>query len=170
MFAPLRSRARLTTLSLLAALGAGACSTDADDEPCNALENDGPDVIPRFLTSGTTPMGGAIADGTYEQTGLDFYPDEGVTLPPDPRVFSAVFKIAGHSLNAITGEALGEQETESRYSAKYDSSDTHITLNYTCPEAGFIERGLFTATETELRLYYRVMDDTATAEIILTKR
>lgn len=162
---------------LLALSAAPGCSSDDDDGGggggsgrCNSLENDGPDVTPELLTSGTTPMGGLIADGTYEQTGLDFYPDPGATITPDPRTFSGVFAIAGNSLKAVVASALGEGETENRYSASYSTSGTEITLDYSCPDASVVEIAEYSATETELRLFYRVSNDTGTAELVLTRR
>jgi hypothetical protein len=174
MIAHLGGRGRFLSLALVALLGASACSSDDGDDgdggPCNALENDGPDVTPALLTSGTTPAGGVIADGVYEQTGLDFYPDPGSTFSPDPRTFSGIFEIAGDALEAIVSAALGSDAREDRYSAAYATSGTRITLSYSCPDASIVERAEYSATETELRLYYRIADDTGTAEIVLTKR
>jgi hypothetical protein len=174
----LLGRAWLLAFSTLALVGAPGCSSDddgggsggGDHGACNALENDGPDVTPDLLTSGTTPRGGIIPDGIYEQTGLAFYPDAGATLPPDPRTFSGVFEIAGDSLEAVVAYALGDDERESRYSATYVTSGTRFTLDYSCPDASIREISEYTATETELRLFYRVAEDTGTAEIVLTKR
>jgi hypothetical protein len=154
------------------ALGALAgCSADPPpDEPCNALVNDGPSVMPELLTAGTMPMGGTIEDGTYEQTGLDYYPDSGATLVPDPRTLSGIFEFTAGSLQAIVGQSLGSDVRTARYSADYAASGAELTLTYSCPDATVVERPSFTATPTEVRLYYGIADDMGTAEVILTKR
>lgn len=163
----------LRVVSFLVALGALTGCSDDDpppDEPCNALVNDGPGVMPELLTAGTTPMGGTIEDGTYEQTGLEYYPDSGTSLAPDPRTLSGVFEFSAGSLQAIVGQSLGTDQRTDRYSTDYGASGTELTLRYSCPEQGFVERPSFTATPTEVRLFYRIADDTGTAEVILTKR
>ena len=166
-------RISLRFVSLFIALGALAgCSDDEPppDEPCNALVNDGPGVRPELLTAGTTPMGGTIEDGTYEQTGLEYYPDSGESLLPDPRTISGVFEFTAGSLQAIVGQTLGTDRLTDRFSTDYAASETELTLTYSCPEPGVVERPSFTATPTEVRLFYRIASDSGTAEIILTKR
>jgi hypothetical protein len=163
----------LRVVSLFIALGSLAgCSEDEapPDEPCNALVNDGPGVMPELLTAGTTPMGGTIEDGTYEQTGLEYYPDSGESIAPDPRTLSGVFEFTAGSLQAIVGQALGTEQRTDRYSTDYAASGLELTLTYSCPEQGVVERPRFTATPTEVRLFYRIASDSGTAEVILTKR
>ncbi len=158
----------------LVALGSLAgCSDDdpaADPAECNALVNDGPGVIPVMRTAGTTPMGGTIEDGRYEQTALDYYPDTGETVSPDPRTLSAIFELEAGTLEAIVGATLGDQEQSDRFSATFETSGTELTLTYSCPDASAVEHPEYTATPTELRLFYRIGNDTATAEVVLTKQ
>jgi hypothetical protein len=163
--------AAVAALSLLSSLTVGCASDDEEESsaPCNALENDGPDVTPAFVTEGTIPEGGTIENGTYEQTGLELYPDSGKTLPPNVRTYFAVFDFSAGVLEAIVGQRLGDDEQNARYSATYATSGTTLTLEYTCPGEN-VERPQFTAKENELRLYYRIADDTGTGEIVLTKR
>ena len=157
-------------------LGCGAlafgCSDDPEpaDGPCNALVNDGPDVTPEEVTAGTTPMGGTIADGQYEQTAFEYYPDQGVILVPDPRTLSAVFEFSSGALEAVVGSTFADEEQTQHFSASYSASGTELTLEYSCPDPDVLERPQFTATDTEVRLFYRVADDMATAEVTLTKR
>lgn len=163
-----RSSAYLALVCGLLALG---CSDD-DPEPsdCNALENDGPDVTPELRSAGTTPMGGAIVDGQYEQTGFDMIADPGVTIFPEPRTFSAVFEFSSGSLEAVVGSTFVDDEQTDHFSAAYSASGTTLTLDYSCPDESVVEHPEFTATDSEVRLFYRIGNDTATAEVILTKR
>jgi hypothetical protein len=162
-------RPLVRVVSFFVALGSLAgCEDNPPAEPCNALVNDGPNVMPELLTAGTTPMGGTIEDGTYEQTGFDYYPDSGTTLAPDPRTLSGVFEFTAGSLEAVVGQSIGSDEATDRYSADYVATGTELTLTYSCPQG--VERPSFTATPTEVRLFYRIADDTGTAEAILTKR
>jgi hypothetical protein len=110
-------------------------------------------------------MGGTIADGIYEQTGFDIYPDPGVTLAPDPRTLSGIFEFSSGSLEAVVTATFVD-----RFSASYSASGTELTLEYSCPDSSVVERPQFTATESEIRLFYRIADDMATGEVILTKR
>jgi hypothetical protein len=146
------------------------CSADDSEDVCNTLTNSGPPVTPQIVSSGTTPEGGRIEDGTYEQTALDYRADPGETLEPDERTFSSIFVFEAGSVEMVIGKTLGGIWDEERYSATYATSGTEITFRYTCPDDGTIERPEYTATETGLRLYYRIVDDTATAEVTLTKR
>lgn len=147
------------------------CSDDPEpSSPCNDLVNDGPDVTPEIVSAGTTPMGGTIVEGQYEQTGFDTYPDPGVTVIPDPRTFSAVFEFSSGSLEAVVGSTFGDDEQTDHFSASYSVSGTVLTLDYSCPDESVVEHPEFTATDSEVRLFYRVADDMATAEVILTKR
>lgn len=156
---------------LCSALCTLGCADDPEpDEPCNELVNDGPEVTPELLTAGTTPMGGTIIDGQYEQTGFDYYPDPGVTLPPEPRTFSGVFEFASGALEAVTGATFVEDAETGRFSASYAASGTELTLTYSCPRNDVVEQPQFSATDSEVRLFYRVADDMATVELILTKR
>jgi hypothetical protein len=147
------------------------CSDDPEPSECNALENDGPEVTPELVTSGTTPMGGTIVDGQYEQTGFDFYPDEGVSLIPEPRTYSGVFEFTSGSLEAVVSSTfVDDDEQTDHFSASYSAAGTVLTLRYSCPDDSVVESPEFTATDSEVRLFYRVADDTATTELILTKR
>lgn len=115
-------------------------------------------------------MGGTIEDGRYVQTGLDYYPDPGETVPPDPRTLSAVFELEAGALEAVVGASLGDEERSDTFSATYSVSGTVLTLTYSCPDPGVIERPNYTATAGELRLFYRIAEETATAEVVLTKQ
>jgi hypothetical protein len=166
---------RFRSACLVLACGAFTlgCSDDPESEPsgpCNELVNDGPDVNPELVTAGTTPMGGTIADGIYEQTAFDIYPDPGVTVFPDPRTLSGIFEFSSGSLEAVVGSTLADDEQTSRFSASYSGSGTELTLEYSCPDSSVVEQPEFTATESEIRLFYRIADDQATGEVILTKR
>jgi hypothetical protein len=166
-------RSPLRVVSFFVALGSLAGCSDDDPpaaEPCNALDNDGPAVMPELVTAGTMPMGGTIEDGRYEQTALEYYPDSGTTLAPDPRTLSGVFEFAAGFLQAVVGQSIGADERDDRYSTDYEAAGTELTLTYSCPKQGVVERPSFTATPTEVRLFYRIADDTGTAEVILTKR
>jgi len=164
-------RACLVLTSFVVTAGTLGCSDDDDSpDPCNTLTNSGPPVTPEIVTSGTTPRGGPIADGTYEQTALQYRGDSGVMLEPDARTFASVFEFEGGSVEMVVGKTLGGVWDEDRYSATYTTSGTELTLRYTCPDDSTIERPEYTATETGLRLYYRIVDETATAEVTLTKR
>jgi hypothetical protein len=165
----LRSSARLVLVCGALAFG---CSDDPEpaDGPCNDLVNDGPDVTPELVTAGTIPMGGTIADGQYEQTSFEYYPDQGVTVVPDPRTLSAVFEFSSGALEAVVGSTFADEEQTQHFSASYSESGTELTLEYRCPDPDVVERPQFTATDTEVRLFYRIADDMATAEVTLTKR
>jgi hypothetical protein len=157
---------------LVACQGTLACSSDDPPagEECNALANDGPDVTPELVTAGTPPTGGTIEDGQYEQTGFVYYPDSGVTLPPDFRTLSAVFEFTDGSLEAVVDQALGGDARTDRYSAAYAGEGSLLTLTYGCPIEGVVEQPAFTATPTEVRLVYRIANNTGTGELVLTKR
>jgi hypothetical protein len=161
--------------SCLALLCSALCTFGCGDDPepsapCNELMNDGPDVAPELLTAGTTPMGGTIIDGQYEQTGFDYYPDPGVTIPPELRTFSGVFEFVSGSLETVVGRIFADEEQTDRFSASYAASGTELTLTYSCPRDDVVERPQFTATDSEVRLFYRIADDMATIEVVLTKR
>ena len=167
------SRLSLRASALVIALASLAGCSDDDPAPlppCNDLVNDGPVVTPVLLTAGTTPMGGTIEDGRYEQTGFDYYPNPGETLPPDPRRLSSVFVFADGSLEVVITASVGDATQSEHFSATYATSATVATLTYSCPNAGIVERPDFTATPSELRLFYPIGSDTGTAEIILTKQ
>lgn len=163
-----RSSFRLALLcTLLCPLGCGS------EEPlgvCNELANDGPEVTPEFVTAGTTPMGGTIVEGTYELTSYDFFPDEGATITPAASSYSGVFVFSSGSLQAVTGNIVADEERSGHVSAAYAASGTELTLAYSCPDDTIVEQPQFTATESELRLYYRIANDTGTLEATLTKR
>ena len=165
-----RSSAYLALVCSLFAFGCSDDDSDPSSSTCNALENDGPDVTPELQSAGTTPMGGTIVDGQYEQTGFDMVADPGVTLFPEPRTFSAVFEFASGSLEAVVGSTFVDDEQTDRFSASYSASGTVLRLDYSCPDESVVEQPQFTATDSEVRLFYRIADDMATAEVILTKR
>lgn len=151
------------------------CSDDdpaADDEPCNKLVNDGPAVLPELVSAGTTPMGGTIVDGRYEQTSYEFYPNSGKTLDPNPQTYSGVFEFVAGKLEAVVFTSFGNLERTRRSTSSYVATDTQLAIRYSCPNPGFLEKPLFTATPSELRLFFPYSDDhgEGTAEVTLTKR
>jgi hypothetical protein len=162
---------RASALVFALASLAGCSSVDEPEPapPCNDLVNDGPAVTPVLRTAGTTPMGGTIDDGRYAQTGFDYYPDEGETLQSDPRTLSSIFEFSQGSLEVVVGASAGGQSDGERFSTSYAASGTTLTLTYSCPNS-IVERPEFTATPSELRLFYRIAEETGTAEIILTKQ
>jgi hypothetical protein len=115
-------------------------------------------------------MGGTIVDGTYELASYDFFPDEGATIMPAASSYSGVFLFASGALQAVTGNVVADEERSGHVSAAYGASGTELTLAYNCPDDTLVEKPQFTATDSEVRLYYRVYDDTATLEATLTKR
>ena len=167
------SRLSLRASALVIALASLAgCSDDdaAPIPPCNDLVNDGPDVRPVLVTAGTTPMGGTIEDGRYAQTGFDYYPNPGETLTADPRTLSSVFVFTDGTLEVVITASVGDATQGGHFSATYATAGTVATLTYSCPNAGIVERPDFTATPSELRLFYPIETDTGTgtAEVILT--
>jgi hypothetical protein len=166
----LRASLVLVALGLLAGCSDDDSSSTPTPGSCNDLTNDGPGVNAVVRTAGTTPMGGTIEDGRYLQTGLDYYADPGETVPPDLRTLSAVFELEAGALEAVVGASIGEDEQSDTFSATYSASGTVLTLTYSCPDPSVSERPNFTATPSELRLFYRIADETATAEVILTKQ
>ena len=166
------SRLALRATWLLVALATLAGCEDEPEpvDPCNSLTNDAPLVTPEIRTTGTTPMGGTIEAGRYLQTAVDFVPDPGETYPPDPRMISTVFELAAGELQIVMRTSLGGDERTDRYSAHYTPSGTELILNYSCPDDSVLERPQFTATPSELRLYYRDPNDPMTAEFVFTKQ
>ena len=129
-------------------------------------------LAPELVSAGTTPAGGEIVDGRYEHTGFDFYPNAGETLDPNPYTYSGVFEFVAGKLEAVVARSLGSQEATDRFTASYVATDTELSIRYGCPDAGVLEKPLFTAESTELRLFYRITTDRGegTAELVLTKR
>ena len=107
---------------------------------------------------------------TFHITAFDYYPDPGVTTPPEPRTFSSIFEFSSGALEAVVSATFAGDEQTERYSASYSASETELTLEYSYPQAGVVEEPRFTATDSEVRLFYRVADDMATVEVTLTKR
>jgi hypothetical protein len=170
-------------LAVMLAFAALGCSDDSggsedgDDSgnggvvgACNSIVNDGPEVIPELVAAGTTPMGGTIEDGQYEHTAFDYYADPGGTVPFDQRSLSAVFEFNAGSFAAVVAQSLGSQSRTDRFAGNYGTSGTVLTLTYICPNEGTVELPSYTATPAEIRLFYRIANDTATGEIVLVKR
>jgi hypothetical protein len=140
-----------------------ACSSSDEEEPekvCNALVNDGPEV--RYVVqAGTppTPIGGMVADGTYEMTALNLY---GVTSAPTA-VVRAVFEIAGTTMQQV-GEIDGDEKT---YTSTYTTSGTTLRVRDSCPVES-LDESEFTATPTDLR--YILTSEGRTLEMVLTRR
>jgi hypothetical protein len=124
------------------------CASDDDDKPapCNALPNDGPKVM-AVLGEDTAPepLGGEIANGTYQLVGISYYGD--AASLPDVEIRS-VFEVDGNRM-----EQVGSlDDEESHYTSTFSTSGATITVRDSCP-APLTSRFQFTATQDSFFIY-----------------
>jgi hypothetical protein len=91
------------------------------------------------------PMGGEIADGTYELVEIIYFGDA-AALPSAE--IQTVFEIDGNTMQQV-GSIDGE---EMRYTSTFTTSGSTITTRDTCP-AVLTSRFEYTATEDRFYIY-----------------
>jgi hypothetical protein len=135
-------------LSLGGIASGGGGNSGVPVGPCNDLElrSDAPRVP--FTSSedaAPAPAGGEIADGTYFYTAHIVYEAAAAPLTfPRTQV-----TISGD----IWQEAIGYESDVVHSTSKLTTSGNEFTLTRTCPVAGNVESGTYTATETSLTFY-----------------
>jgi hypothetical protein len=139
----------------LAAAASAACSSDSPGAAggatpaCNTLTDDGPSVKVTVAV-GVSPIatGGAIADGTYELSGMTEYPGSGASPPASSDTFSSVFEIKGNTIQ----NAAKLNGVETRYTSTFTISGVTISIRDSCPVL-HSETHAFSYVANEIRFY-----------------
>jgi hypothetical protein len=117
-----------------------------------------------------TPLGGAIADGTYVLSATTLYLAPGVpqtptNMPSDTLgTYSMVFEFKGNTIRSV-GTLNGN---EKRYVTTFTTSGSTIFEKDICPLPEDSTSRSFTAYEREIRFY--MPSKHGTLEFVLTKR
>lgn len=142
-------------------------------ENCGTLTNNAPAT--KFVTtsSAAAPAGGELVSGTYYQTSVTSY---GGCLPaevhPSNEDFGKRSTWVVHAVSPTSGTIRGAftdptSSIDLVDTISYTTNGTQIALDYFCPASLFGDTGtlagpMYTATPTEIRLYYP--DKTAGAD------
>ena len=115
------------------------------DAGCNDLVY-GSAVMPLVATSGTapTPTGGAIANGTYNLSGYNYY---GATAPS--YTLHSTVRINGNVIDRLITDATG---IEKRQSGTFVTVGSTITMTWTCG-GGTSDVGQYTAGNNKFAYY-----------------
>ena len=145
-----------------------ACSSDEGDaedaEACNEFANDGPIIMFTAVPAlPPNPLGGTIADGTYELTAVNAYTGPGGSTVVPLDALSAVLVFAGDTMQAAM--RIGEESL--RTTATFSTDGTTLFTSYSCPQAEMDTDG-FSADSQTLEIYNPTSN--GTVEEIYSKR
>jgi hypothetical protein len=122
---------------------------------CNDVANDGPKVIPAFVTGlPPAPMGGIIDDGKWTMTAYTLYSAADGGGVPVPEWARQAVQVTGSRLEVVTSyrsESFDHDDAHASYSIA--TSGAALTLTGTC---GALGKGSlpYSASPTEMKWYY----------------
>ena len=141
----------------------GSDASSGGSAPCNALVDDGPQVVPRALASAPpAPLGGLVSDGRWDFTAYTAYLGASGQLALPLDWVSGVMTIAGSTIqttNVARSEGFTDNPTLSTMT--FSISGTALNVTTTCPEHGVPAGIEYTATASELLLYLPVAASTS---------
>lgn len=132
----------------------GADTPDIASGACNTLVNGGEQVPETAGVVFFSPMGGAVADGTYHLTEFKIFAPGSV----DPFKRRHALRVTGNRVEIVTQK---DNEAELRMNATMALSADTVTFTVDCPQPATFSFG-YTASSTE---FIHIVDEPGTKEV-----